>query len=84
MPKILPMEKFAPVQENNYKKLYDPARTKLVLKKIHEFQSYGVKMWTSKSGTEDLGSLSSNKTFFILAQQQCPMNVRLLGENKHF
>ena len=84
MPKLLPPETFSPVPEAQYLKLYDPARAKLVLKKIEEAQSFGVKLWTSKSGTENLGSANFTTTFYKLAEEKCPMNVRLLDGNKSF
>ena len=84
LPKILPSTHFVPIEEKHYRKLYDPARTKLVLKTIKEHQSYGLKLWTLKPMTDNLGSRYFNTTFYALANQFCPMNVRLLGPNRHF
>ena len=84
MPKILPSTDFVPIEENHYWKLYDPSRTKLVLKTIKHHQSFGLKLWTSKAGTENLGSADFNTTFYALASQYCPMNFRILGSDRHF
>lgn len=84
LPKILPSSDFVPIEEQHYRKLYDPARTKLVLKTIKEHQSFGLKLWTLKPMTDNLGSRDFNTTFYALASQFCPMNVRLLGPTRHF
>ena len=54
-----------------------------MLRKMTEAKVYGLKFWTLKEGTENLGSDQFNTTFFALAKTYCPINVQLLG-NKHF
>ena len=83
-PKLMSSEKFAPIEETQFKKIYDPQRTKLVLKKIQEFESFAIKLWTFKSGTENLGSSRLNTTFYHLAKEKCPYSYKILPANKHF
>ena len=83
VPKILSPEKLCPFDRTQYRKLYDPSRTKLMLRKMTESKVYGLKFWTLKEGTGNLGSDQFNTTFFALAKTYCPINVQILG-NKHF
>ena len=83
----MPPDQLCPFDGAQYKKLYDPLRTKLAIKKIKEAKSFGIKLWTmkkNKDDTKNMGSESYNTTFFALAKKTCPINVQLLGKNKHF
>ena len=86
VPKILSPDQLCPFDGAQYKKLYDPLRTKLALKKIKESKSFGIKLWRvkNKDDRKNMGSQSYNTTFFALANSTCPINVQLLGKNKHF
>ena len=80
-PKLLANSKFVPITEVEYKKLYDPSRTKLILKKLDESQSFGVKLWTFKPGTEILGHSKLNTTFYALAKEKCPITFKTCNKN---
>ena len=83
-PKILPKTSVCPIDNSQYRKLYDPSRTKLMLRKIEESDSLAVKLWTLKAGTENLGDYLFNTTFYALSGKLCPVTMEFLGTNKHF
>ena len=83
-PKILPKTSVCPIDNSQYRKLYDPSRTKLMLRKIEESDSLAVKLWTLKAGTENLGEYLFNTTFYALSGKLCPVTMEFLGTDKHF
>jgi hypothetical protein len=88
-PRILPVETFCPIHGAHHWKLFDTSRSKLVLQKIHESNSFGVKLWIAMKISNDhddanLGSSNFTTAFYQLAKNYCPLTVQLLGQNRHF
>ncbi len=82
---VLSTSAFCPIEEEKHKSIVDMVRAKLVVKRVEEESSYGVKLWSDlNSDVGDWGSSTNKTAFFRLAFDSCPLMIQSLGSTRHF
>ncbi|TRY70399.1 hypothetical protein TCAL_02410 [Tigriopus californicus] len=82
--KVLTSEVLCPVEEDKHWRIFDPARTKLVLQNLKEHKSHGLKLWREYTDSyPSWGSAGKPTAFSSLAQDACPLiNLRVGSINQ--
>ena len=82
--KLMEVSAFCPVEEEKHWTIFDPKRTKLVMKALERENSLGLKLWND--ATKDIqnwGSKDDQTAFYKLAVEKCPLITESIGKN-HF
>jgi hypothetical protein len=83
--KMLPATAFCPLEEDKHWMIFDPARSKLVKKKMEDNNSLGLRLWKKHTEMFDnWGGPNHTTAFYYLAEEHCPLTSQVLDWQMHY